>query len=213
MTPLEMGDIGEGRTPQSWLVTFTDLLGLVLSMFVLIYATSDRQADMLERAILTLQSTLFVQPSNAKTTIVADVMSPVGYQKALLQKYTAAMPYWTLDTADSDHLTLTLEGQSLANALGDGTWLDIVDRFERRVSMQVYFSNADDAADAFSAAQKLNDMRAGRGLDAPWSVSIGPSPANSNIRAHIDIATADQAADLVLIERESLPLPNETEAP
>lgn len=200
------------RTQQSWLVTFTDLLGLVLAMFVLIYATSDRQADALQRAIVTLKSTLFVAPNENKATIVADVMSPVGYQTALLQKYVSDLPYWRLDTADPNHLSLTLEGQSLANALGDGTWLDIVERFDRRVSMKVYYSSLSDAPAAYAAAQKLLDLRAQRGLGGTWSVSVSPSPADTTIRTHIDIASADQAGDTIFTQRKVTAAPQEMEA-
>lgn len=176
---------------ESWMITFADLLGIVLAIFVLIYATSDRQSQKLREIMFELSAALYVEPSSSFGTIVTDVMSPIGYQKALLEKQLGAMPYWSLDEDSNANITLSLRGQSLLNALSDGVWLDIIERFERTVTLQVFTQVGAPLPPIYSGAAAVVDLRAERGLTAPWAIVVGPAAKNRQLTALVTIHNPD----------------------
>lgn len=193
----------------SWMLTFADLLGIVLAMFVLIYATSDRQADDLNEAVIALTSSIVPRDNVIRALAVADVTSAAGYQTALLKKHVTAMPYWTVDTSLDTEISMQLHGQSLTNVLGEGAWLDIVERFESDVSLRVYVADEASRLAALQGAQKIAQLRASRGLRLPWTISVEPALSASSVRADIKIplGTNDEIlrfSDLNLVRGKAL---------
>ncbi|MEM6681004.1 MAG: flagellar motor protein MotB [Pseudomonadota bacterium] len=188
------------RASSSWLLTFADLLGIVLAMFVLVYATSDRHAQTLEKTAMSLRAALPNDSGSARRSLVTQTVSGVGYQTALLEKFITDLPAWTLRKEDDRVLKLELLNKPLAEAIGDGLWLDVVERFEVPVRLIVYAAPGADAAALLNDAQALLDARAKRGLQQPWSVIVEPDAQNQALRAAIVLVTRSQRPGIEFIE-------------
>lgn len=177
----------------SWMLTFGDLLGIILATFVLIYATSDRQTPELRDMIAELSAGLFVEATQDTQVVVSDIMSPVGYQKALLQKQLDSMPYWSLNDIGNGDIILSLKGRSLSQSLHDGVWLDVVERFDRSVSLVIEVPEKTDIAPYFSGITAIKNLRSARGLSAEWRFAV---QTGTNLQTQIIIHHPDRDAPL-----------------
>lgn len=187
MTPHQK-PVSQAALNPSWMLTFGDLLGIILATFVLIYATSDRQTPELREMIAELSAGLFVEATQDTKVVVTDIMSPVGYQKALLQKQLDSMPYWSIQDAGNGDVILSLKGRSLSAALHEGVWLDVIERFERPVSLVIEVPETAEVTTHLSGIAAIKNLRSARGLSAAWrfAVQAGPELQTQIIIHHPD---------------------------
>jgi len=199
MTPTRaiMPVLNSKKTGPSWLVTFADLLGIVLAMFVLIYATSDRHAPRLENTILSMRDALFDEKGSGRTAVLSQNTGRLEYKTALLKKYVEAIGYWSIDDRDDRVITLELIGKPLETASGDGLWLDVIERFDVPVTLTLSGTRGSDPAMLLASAQALLDERAARGLKQPWTVYVHMTQEKTApMRAVITLGTDQDAQGL-----------------
>lgn len=194
----------------SWMLTFGDLLGIILATFVLIYAASDRQTPALRDMIAELSAGLFVEASQDPRAVVTDIMSPVGYQKALLQKQLDTMPYWSLNERANGDIALALSGQRLSGALYDGVWLDVIERFNRPVSLVMTMPEKADVAPYLSGVTALNNARKARGLSAQWRIAVARAPSGTQAQTQIIIHHPDRDAPLQFFTKDETAAPTQS---
>lgn len=162
----------EPFTPGSWLMAFGDLLGILLALFVLMYAITDQQSQNLTRAVVSLSAGLREAIGQGNDAVVAKLQAPFGYQVALLERNLEATPQWTLKADIPTSLTLTLENWALEDALGDGLWLEGLERFEKPVWVRLTVPNKGDIPSATDSIASLESLRRSLGLSMPWGIEI-----------------------------------------
>ncbi|MEO0411773.1 MAG: flagellar motor protein MotB [Pseudomonadota bacterium] len=159
-------------TADSWLMTFGDLLGILLALFVLIYAVTDRQSENFNRAVISLATGLRDAAGRGNDAVFATLQAPFGYQTALLERNLEATPQWSLQADLPRRVTLTLEHWALEETLGDGLWLEGLERFEKPVWMRIAVPRKEDIPSATRSVTALEKMRRSLGLSQPWGIEI-----------------------------------------
>ncbi|MEM7569566.1 MAG: flagellar motor protein MotB [Pseudomonadota bacterium] len=170
-----------------WLMSFGDLLGILLALFVMIHAASDASAVRLSGAIVSLTEGLVGEGQDDP----ADLNDPQRYTFALLSRNLEALPQWRISETESGNVTLQLQNWALENALGDGLWLESIERFKRPVWLTVSVADSADVTVAASAIAALKDMRASLGLTQPWQFSIRKVGKPTLTGVQIDIGVGD----------------------
>ncbi|MGD1956414.1 MAG: flagellar motor protein MotB [Sphingomonadales bacterium] len=176
----------------NWLLTFGDLLGILLALFILMYATSDQQSERLSRAVVSLAESMRQLTSGETGPVLAGLQGPYGYQITLLDRHISTVPRLRLSGPSPESLKITLKKAPLRNTLGDGLWLESLERFEVPITLTLATDSLESLGAALQDVAAFEANRKALGLEQPWRLEIGPVGSSDYAVISIDLSAEDE---------------------